>query len=96
MPIYTNDLAAVYLVGRKTSAFIPMKYEQATGEQRSDYASSLSKMREVHQTQNGVLAIAGQGARSRLDPDRMDELTAGLTLVAEFPEGLFFRYEPQE
>ncbi len=94
VPIFTNDLGAVYLLTGRYATFVPARYNPSTGKPRRDYAANLSLMKQTLRQDGGVVLILGSGPWGRLDQDHLAELTEGTSLIAEYGDGLIFRYEP--
>ena len=94
VPIFTNDLGAVYLVTDRYAAFIPTKFNPSTRQPRTDYAANLGEMRQILRQEGGVILILGSRPWGRLDRDHLEDLIDGLSLVAEFRDGLIFQHEP--
>ncbi len=94
VPIFTNDLGAVYLLTDRYAAFIPTKFNPSTRQPRTDYAANLGQMRQILRREGGVILILGSRPWGRLDQDHLEDLIDGLLLVAEFRDGLIFQYEP--
>lgn len=92
LPIYTNNVAAVYLLGGRYSSFIPEQYNISTRSARPDYPNDLDRMHQRIREEWGILAILGGSPRGRLEPEYLAELSNGLTLVEEFSDGLIYRY----
>lgn len=92
IPIYTNEIAAVYLLAGRYASFIPANHNPSTQTARMDYVERLEDMRRSIRDDRGILAILGRGPRERLEPEYLSELAEGLTLVEEFADGLIYRH----
>jgi hypothetical protein len=88
VPIYSNEIQAIYFLAGRTATFIPTPLNPATGQPRSDYPEALANMRERLRTQGGALVLIDP---LELSPEDLSELTDGLRLVAEFPDGVVYR-----
>jgi hypothetical protein len=92
VPIFTNDLPALYFWAHRIGVFIPNEYN-ASAKERIDpleYEGLLSSMRRILAENDGVVIIYGYDPRSRLTPDHFKEITEGLTLIEEFHDGLVY------
>lgn len=92
IPIYTNEVGAIYLLTGRYASFIPAKVGPSAPFDRSEYSEDLSRMRRTIRSERGILAILGSVPRVRLEAEHLAELTIGLTLVEEFADGLIYRY----
>ena len=88
LPIYSNEIQALYFLAGKNAAFVPTSSNPATGERRGDYEVSLARMRERLGTEGGFLVLIDP---SELSPEEMSELVDGLILVATFSDGVVYR-----
>jgi hypothetical protein len=93
VPIFTNDLGAVYLLTDRYATYIPTKFNPSTRQPRTDYAANLGQMRQTLRQNGGVILILGSNPWGRLDQDHLEDLIDGSSLVAEFGDGLIFQYE---
>ena len=94
VPIYSNDLPALYFWADKMAIFIPSRINPSTLEYDSveRYELSLQNMYERMVQEGAVLIIFGPNPYSRLDQNHLSDLTRDLTLTAEFKDGLIFQY----
>jgi hypothetical protein len=88
VPIYSNEIQALYFLAGRNATFIPTPLNPATGELRPDYEASLASMRERLHSEGGALVLISP---SELSPDEMSELVDGLVLEATFPDGVVYR-----
>ncbi|MEX0787831.1 MAG: hypothetical protein WD906_07830 [Anaerolineales bacterium] len=86
VPIYTNDLAAVYFLTGRTASFIPVPYNPATGEGRADYVAWLATMHSDLREHEGLLVIFGSEPLP-VEPELLADLTQGLVLRGRFLDG---------
>ena len=94
VPIYSNDLPALYFWADKMAIYIPSRINPSTLEYDSveRYELSLQNMYERMVQEGAVLIIFGPNPYSRLDQNHLSDLTRDLTLTAEFKDGLIFQY----
>lgn len=89
VPIYTNDLAAVYFLAGRTASFIPVPYNPATGQGRADYESWLATMHSDLSEHRGLLVIFGSEPLP-VEPELLADLTQGLVLRGRFLDGAVY------
>jgi hypothetical protein len=89
VPIYTNDLAAIFFLTRRTAGFIPVAYNPATGQARADYPDWLASMRTTLAQDHGILVLFG-GDPLPFEPEMLTDLTENLTPWARFPDGAVY------
>ena len=93
VPIYTNGITELYIHASRSSYPIPWRIDSETQQVNQDYELQLEIMR---------LKLVEEDARLVLfDPEnllpqqaRLDDLTAGLTAVAEVEDGAIYDYIP--
>jgi len=93
VPIYTNGITELYIHASRSSYPIPWRINTETQEVNQDYEQQLEMMR---------LRLVEEDARLVLfDPEnllpqqaRLEDLTAGLTAVAEVEDGTIYDYIP--
>jgi len=93
VPIYTNGIAELYIHASRSAYPIPWRIDRETQEVMKDYEQQLEIMR---------LRLREEDARLILfDPEdlfpqqaRLEDLTAGLTIVAKFEDGTVYDYIP--
>jgi hypothetical protein len=92
IPIFTNDLPALYFWAQRIGVFIPNAYNASAKEviDPLEYEQLLASMRKILDEYEGVLVIYGYDPRSRLTPEHFREITEGLTLIEEFNDGLVY------
>lgn len=93
VPIYTNNVPALYFLADRMASFTPAKLNPASGEPIEEYPHRLHEMRETLKEEDGRLVIVGAGPRGRYPADQFLELTEGLLLLAEFGDGLVYRHD---
>ena len=97
VPIYTNDLPALYFLAGRNASYIPSAINPALDAPRSDYREQLAAMRLALETRHGVLVLLGPNALGRLDLRYLDDLIQGLCVEADLADGVVFRsIAPQE
>ncbi len=83
VPIYTNELNALYLLAGRPAYSLPLKWDSVRGAPRADFAQNMQIMRRRLEEQGAVVVLfrtlAGQGERYPTLP----EITEGLTLLYE-------------
>lgn len=89
-PIYSNNLPAIYFVGRRLATFIPAEFNPSSLTQREDYKQNLEAMRRHLRAKHGVIAIVGPSPRDRIPPKQLAEITLGMVMVKEFSDGLIY------
>ncbi len=81
VPIYTNELNALYLLAERPAYSLPLKWDSVRGAPRADFAQNMKIMRERLEEQGAVVVLfrtlAAQGERYLTLP----EITEGLTLI---------------
>jgi hypothetical protein len=94
VPIFTNDLPAVYFWAQRIGVFIPNTFNPSSKEtvDPADFQEQLDSMREILRDNHGYLIIFGPNPRQRLPASQFKELTDGLTLIEEFNDGLIYRF----
>jgi hypothetical protein len=90
VPIFTNDLPAVYFLTGRISSYIPTDYNPAAAQVRADYRDWLGTMHSTLKANDGVLVIFG-GDPLPIEPGHLADLTAGLVIAERFPDGAVFR-----
>lgn len=91
VPIYTNDIPAVYFHAGRTAHFIPVQINPAEGGFRPDYQNELEEMRSRLSENDGVLILFGKDPGNRLHSAELEDLTRTLTLVKDFEDALVYR-----
>ncbi|MDF1499251.1 MAG: hypothetical protein P1P76_02135 [Anaerolineales bacterium] len=91
VPIYTNDIPAVYFHADRMAHFIPVRVNPAEGSLREDYQNELEEMRERLSGENGILILFGESPRARLHSAELEDVTRSLYLVWEFEDALVYR-----
>jgi hypothetical protein len=87
--VYTDDIAAVYLLANPRVMLVPLQADSATGESRSNYDMDLQTMRRRIERGEALLALFHPEAwPPELAP--YDELTSGLAPIGSFEDGLIF------
>jgi hypothetical protein len=95
VPIYSNDLPALYFWADRMAIFIPSRINPSTLMYGSNeqYEQSLQQMRQRMSQEEAVLIIFGPDPYNRLEQNHLSDLTRDLILVAEFIDGLVFQYK---
>ncbi len=92
VPIYSNDLPWLYFWTGKVATYIPSRFDPAslTEAPEQEYQVLLETMRRRLAAGKGVLVVLGTSPATRLPAWQLADLTAGLTLVESFPDGLVY------
>jgi hypothetical protein len=87
--VYTDDIAAVYLLANPNVLLVPLAAESATGEPRADYRQNLDTMRRRIRDGEAVLALFDvEPWPTEFAP--LDELTSGLAAVEVLEDGVIY------
>ncbi|MGQ9684667.1 MAG: hypothetical protein ACUVX9_19265, partial [Anaerolineae bacterium] len=87
--IYTDDIAAVYLLAERYSYNIPRRLDAITGEPLHTYPADLETMRQRITSQGGVLVLFDlQHIPADMAPP--EDLTAGLCPLQSLPDGVIY------
>jgi hypothetical protein len=92
-PIYTNNLPAIYFLSHRFASAIPQEFNPADEQPSTGYASSLAAMRRRLRAGHGVLVILGPAPWNRVPAAGLKDLTSGMSLISEYPDGLIFAYQ---
>lgn len=96
VPIYTNDVPAVYLLGRRAASFTPIQSDPSTASQLLEYQGDLDRMHQTLCDRGGYLVLLGPAIRARLEKEYLADLNGEMSLEFEVPDGLFYRYTDQD
>jgi hypothetical protein len=91
VPIFTNDIPAVYFHSDRMAHFIPTQQNFAKGREREDYQKDLVSMRARLKEGYGVLVLFGANPEERLHTAELEDLTLGLELVRNYPDSDVYR-----
>ncbi len=87
--VYSDDIAAVYLLANPNVYLVPLKVDIVNGSPRSDYESKLGMMRDRIRSQRALLVL--------FQPDSLlpefapyDRLVDGLVIIAELDDGVIY------
>lgn len=94
VPIFTNDIPAIYFYTQRNAAFIPIRINPADARPRQDYIEQLEAMRTAMREKGAILVILGPNPWMRINPTEFETLTLGLSVIEEFPDGLIFTGQP--
>ncbi|MEW6566790.1 MAG: glycosyltransferase family 39 protein [Chloroflexota bacterium] len=87
--IYTDDIAAVYLLADRYSYSIPRRFDAITGAYLETYPSDLDIMRQRLADQDGVLVLfAPQSIPGDMGP--LEDLVVGLCLTRALADGVIY------
>jgi hypothetical protein len=89
IPLYSNEIQAIYFLSGRIASFIPVPQEPSTGGERADYIDRLDRMRQRVHAEGAILVLFG-GNPPRVDPDTLRDLTSGLTLLRVFEDGVVY------
>ncbi len=87
--IYTDDIAAVYLLAERYSYNIPRRLDAISGEYLPTYPSDLATMHERLSQQGGVLVLFDP-VHIPEDMAPLEDLTAGLCLSQALADGVIY------
>lgn len=87
--VYTDDIAAVYLLANRNVYLVPLRLESVTGRPRSDYEENLERMRQRIDGHQALLVLfQPDSLSSELAP--LDDLVAGLAPLAVLDDGVIY------
>jgi hypothetical protein len=89
VPVYTNDVPALYFACDRHAFPLPSKTNPASLEPNPDYPAQVGALQSALQ-EGGVVAILGWYGEERLARLGVDELAAGLTARAVFDDGIVY------
>jgi hypothetical protein len=89
LPLYSNEIQALYFLTGRTAIFVPTLINPATGQPRDDYATSLAEMRRMVAHGEAMLVLFAS-PEEILQDDAMSDLTLGLPLIAQQADGAVF------
>jgi hypothetical protein len=92
IPLYTNDIPAIYFLAGRQASIAPVQTTGFTGLPREDYDDELLRMRENMDTKGAILVLIGPSLAVRIDRTYLAELTEGLVLTDEFKDGMIFAF----
>lgn len=95
VPIFTNDLPALYFWANRIGVFIPNEFNPSSKEaiDPGDYEQLLKSLRRILRDNDGYLVIIGSNPRERLPSKQFEEVTRGMKLIEEFNDGLIYTYK---
>ena len=93
-PLYSNNLPALYFHTGRNAAFLPSSWNAASVESRSDFAGALAVMREDLVCRGGLVVVVGSDPGNRIPSVDRAEILEGLSLLAEFDDGLVYAAPP--
>jgi hypothetical protein len=93
VPIYTNGITELYIHASRSSYPIPWRIDSETGEPDQDYDRQLEIMHTKLRTEDARLVLFDPAG---LLPQqaKLEDLTDGLTKVAEVEDGAIYDYVP--
>jgi hypothetical protein len=91
VPIYTNDIPAIYFHADRMAHFIPVKLNPAEETTRQDYPEELLEMRKTLNDKNGILILFGKDPEARLHSAELSDLLMGLEEVKAFEDAIIFQ-----
>jgi len=89
LPLYSNEIQALYFLTGRTAIFVPTPINPATGQPRDDYATSLAEMRRMVAHGEAMLVLFAS-PEEILQDGGMSDLTLGLPLIAQQADGAVF------
>jgi hypothetical protein len=93
VPLYTNDIPAIYFHADRMAHFIPVRQNPAEGDLREDYTLELNKMQTILQNEDGILILFGSDPEERLHTADLTDLTFGLEEFRVFENAVIYRSE---
>ena len=91
VPIFTNNLPAVYFVAGRTAYVIPAPTNLSNLEANPNYARELLEMRQLLRDADGYLVYVGYTPTDTQGAEEFKTLTSGLVPVQVFPEGAVYK-----
>ena len=91
VPIYTNDIPAIYFHADRMAHFIPVKQNPAEGTIRQDYPAEMLIMRQRLLDGKGILILFGTDPEARLHSAEFSDLVFGLEEVTGFEGAVVYR-----
>lgn len=90
VPVFSNDVPALYFACGRISFPLPWKVNAASLEPNPNYEAEVRTLEEAVQNRDGVIAILGWYGEERMDRLGATELVAGLRPYATFDDGVVF------
>jgi hypothetical protein len=90
VPIYSNDLPAIYFHCHRFAKSIPYPVNLASQEANDEYLSEIILMREDIIKKDGLVAFIGWYGDERLERTGFVEVVKGMTLIKTFDDGLIY------
>ena len=90
VPIYSNDLPAIYFHCHRFARSIPYPVNLASQEVNDEYYSEIFLMREEIMNNDGLVAFLGWYGDDRLERTGFVEVVKGMTLIKTFDDGLIY------
>jgi hypothetical protein len=91
VPIFTNNLPAMYFVAGRTAYAIPTPTNLSSLEANASYARELSAMRKLLREGDGYLVYVGYPPTDPQGVAELEALTSGLVPVHVFSEGTIYQ-----
>jgi 4-amino-4-deoxy-L-arabinose transferase-like glycosyltransferase len=90
VPLYTNELDAVYLLTGRVAFQLPIKWDPVSATIRDDYEKQLSAMRTRLHSENGVLALFLTLQQQQAIFPSEEELAQGLSNILHSSDGSIY------
>lgn len=90
VPIYSNDLPAIYLLAGRTVHSVPISTNPSSQSSNPDFMDELYTMRNDLENKNGYLVLIGTDPLLKVSRASLPLFIEGMQLVAEFPDGAVF------
>ena len=90
VPIYSNDVPALYFACARIPFPLPSRINAADLEPNPAYDAEVAAFEEATQNRGGLVAILGWYGEDRLDRIGASELVAGLRPFATFDDGVVY------
>lgn len=90
IPIYSNDLPAIYFRCGRMARGLPYPVNLASGVANPSYASDLEMLREQVHTEGALVVFVGPYDAQRMDRTGFSPLASQLSLIRTFEDGLVY------
>lgn len=90
VPIYSNDLPAIYLLAGRTVHSVPISTNPSSQSSNPDFMDELYTMRNDLENKNGYLVLIGADPLRKVSRASLPLFIEGMQLLADFPDGAVF------
>ncbi len=91
IPIYTNELDALYLLTKRVAYQIPIKWDPVSATMREDYEHQLTVMRARMHSENGILVLFPTLKQQLSIFPHEEELADGLSIIVQSNNGAIYQ-----